>query len=183
MRVGQHFAAGSSVERAAFGVLDARVSVERGFFGATGIVNALGARERVDVLVIEIEIAGERSEFVGFRYAGVRVFGSDFRQFERRLQHSFDASRRKIARVRGRRAFSEEDAHADGSRSCFFQRFDLSEADDGGEFIALADDALGGRGAALHGATDHISSMGLKVGGNLRIAFQSCCHYEVRSKK
>jgi hypothetical protein len=59
--VGQNFVAGGGVERSAFRVLDARVEVERGFFGATGVVDAIGARQGVDVFVIEIEIAGQRA--------------------------------------------------------------------------------------------------------------------------
>ena len=62
VRVGQHLASGGGVEGAAFGVLDARVEVERGPLGPAGIVDALGGGQRVDVVVIEIEVAGERSQ-------------------------------------------------------------------------------------------------------------------------
>jgi hypothetical protein len=61
VRVGQNFVAGGGVERSAFGILDARVEIERGFFGAAGVVDAIGAGERINVFVIEIEIAGERA--------------------------------------------------------------------------------------------------------------------------
>ena len=43
MRIGQDFVAGGSVERSAFGILDARVEVERGFFGAAGVVDTIWA--------------------------------------------------------------------------------------------------------------------------------------------
>ena len=61
MRVGENFAAGGGVEGCAVGVLEARVKIERCFFGAAGIVDAVGAGERIDIFVIEIEIAGELS--------------------------------------------------------------------------------------------------------------------------
>ena len=47
-------------------------------------------------------------------------------------------------------------AHANGSRAGFFQGFDLAQANQGGEFIAFADDAFGGGGAAGHGAADDV---------------------------
>ena len=47
--VGQDFVAGGGVERSAFGILDARVVVERGFLGAAGVVDALFAGQRVHV--------------------------------------------------------------------------------------------------------------------------------------
>ena len=53
--------AGGGVERSAFGILDARIEIERGFFGAAGVVDAIGAGQRINVFVIEIEIAGERA--------------------------------------------------------------------------------------------------------------------------
>jgi hypothetical protein len=62
MRVGQHFAASGGIERAAFGILDPRVGIEGGFFCAAGIFDALGPRQRVDVLVVEIKITGQRAE-------------------------------------------------------------------------------------------------------------------------
>src|SRR5208282_3230318 len=77
VRIRQHFSAGGGVERSAFGVLDAGIGVERGLFGATRVLDALGAGQRVNVLVIKMEIAGERSEFAGFGNSRVRVFGTD----------------------------------------------------------------------------------------------------------
>ena len=43
MGIGQDFVSGGGVEGAAFGVLDARIVVERGFFGAAGVLDALFA--------------------------------------------------------------------------------------------------------------------------------------------
>ncbi len=59
--VGQNFVSGGGVEGSAVGVLETRVEIERGFFGAAGVVDALGAGERVDVFVVEIERAGKLS--------------------------------------------------------------------------------------------------------------------------
>ena len=61
VRIGQDFVAGGGVERSAFGILDARIEVERGLLGAARVVDALFARKRVDVGGVEIEIAGERA--------------------------------------------------------------------------------------------------------------------------
>ena len=65
--VGEDFVSGGGVEGSAVGVLDARIEIERGFFGAAGVVDAVGAGERVDVFVIEIEIARELAELVDAR--------------------------------------------------------------------------------------------------------------------
>ena len=64
---------GGSVERSAFGVLDARIEVERGFFCAACIIDALLARKRVNVRIKKIEIAGDRAEF---RWSGIPPNGS-----------------------------------------------------------------------------------------------------------
>ena len=67
VRIGQHFVAGGGVERSAFGILDARVVVERGFLGAAGVVDALFAGQRVDVCGVEIEIARKASPVARLR--------------------------------------------------------------------------------------------------------------------
>ena len=59
VRIRENFVAGGGVERSAFGILDAGIEIERGFFGAAGVVDAIGAGKRVDVFVVEIEVAGE----------------------------------------------------------------------------------------------------------------------------
>ena len=58
-RVGQNLAAGGGVEAAAVGVGDARIGGERGGFSAARPLDALGAGERVDVVVVEVQVAGE----------------------------------------------------------------------------------------------------------------------------
>ena len=63
-----------------------------------------------------------------------------------------------------------EDADADGSRSGFFERFDLAEADERGEFIAFADYAFGGGGAAVHGAADDVLGEFAKVSFEFRVS-------------
>ena len=154
--VGEDFVSGGGVERSAFGVLDARIEIERGFFGAAGVVDAVGAGERVDVFVVEIEIAGELAELVGCGNAAEGIFGCDLRQRQRRGDHAVEAGSGEVGGVGRGGALSEEDADADGFGAGFFQGLDLAEADERGEFIAFADDAFGGGGASGHGAADDI---------------------------
>ena len=156
MRIRQHFSAGGGVERSALGVLDARIGVKRGLFGAARVLDALGARQGVNVLVIKTEFAGKGSELGGFGNSRVRIFGTDLRQFKRRLQHALDAGGGKIAGRRAGRTLSEEDAHADGARARLLERLDLAEAHHGRKFVAFADHALGGRGSAFTGAANNI---------------------------
>jgi hypothetical protein len=46
----------------------------------------------------------------------------------------------------------------------------LPEADEGGKFIALADDAFGSSGAASHGAADNVLRDLAEIGGGFRIS-------------
>ena len=85
-----------------------------------------------------------------------RIFRRDLRKLQRGLHHAVEALRGEIAGVGAGRALAIKHAHADGSRSGFFQRFDLAEAHQRGEFIAFADYAFGGGGAAIHGAADDV---------------------------
>src|SRR5262249_27816094 len=91
VRVGENFASGSGVERATFGVLDARIEVECGFFGAARVLDALGSGQRVDIFVEKVEIAGELAELVGLGDAAERIFGGDLRKLERGLEHAVEA--------------------------------------------------------------------------------------------
>jgi hypothetical protein len=64
--VGEDFVAGGGVEGSAFGVFDARVEIEGGFFGAAGIVDAIGAGEVIlessrAEFTMRSRLAGERS--------------------------------------------------------------------------------------------------------------------------
>ena len=120
VRIRQHFSAGGGVERSALGVLDAWVGVEGSLFGAARVLDALGAGQRVNVLVIKMEVARKRSELAGLGNARVRIFGTDLRQFERRLQHALDTGGGKIAGIGAGRALSEKDAHTDGARARLF---------------------------------------------------------------
>ena len=56
-RVGQHLAAGGGVKAAAVGVGDARIGGQRGCLGAARPLDALRARERVDIVIVEVQIA------------------------------------------------------------------------------------------------------------------------------
>src|SRR5207249_6221827 len=71
MRVSKDLVAGSSVERAAFRILDARIVIERGFRCSTRVANTLCARKGLDGRKIRFEIAGGRSELRRVRYSGV----------------------------------------------------------------------------------------------------------------
>jgi len=69
-------------------------------------------------------------------------------------------------------ALSIEDADADGFRSRFLQGFDLAEANQGREFVAFADDALGGSRAAGHGAADDL--LGERFQVSFGLSFENC---------
>ena len=73
-RVGKHLVAGSGIERATFGVRDARIDRQCCGLGASRIVNAIGRRERVNVVVVEIEIVWKLAEVSGIGKSGMRVF-------------------------------------------------------------------------------------------------------------
>ena len=115
-----------------------------------------GAGKRVDVFVIEIEIAAELAKLTARGDSAEGIFGGDLGEFESGLHHAVEASAGEVAGVGAGGALSEEDAHADGLRAGFFQGLDLAEADERGEFVAFADDAFGGGGAAFHGAGDDV---------------------------
>ena len=70
VRVGEDFVPSGGIERSAVRVLDARVEIERGFFGAARVVDAFFAGQRIDVGGIKIEIAGKLSRVARLR--GVR---------------------------------------------------------------------------------------------------------------
>ena len=170
VRVGQNFVAGGGVERSAFGILDARIEIERGFFGAAGVVDAIGAGQGINVFVIEIEIAGERAELRSLRNSAERIFRGDLRKLQRGLHHAVEAVAGEIAGVSAGCALAVEDADADGSRSGFFQRFDLAEADERGELVAFAHHAFGSGSAAVHGAADDVLGEFAEVSFQFRVS-------------
>jgi hypothetical protein len=61
-------------------------------------------------------------------------------------------------------------AYADGTRARFFERFDLAEAYEGGEFVALADYAFGGSRASGHGSADNVLRYFAKIGFQFRVS-------------
>src|SRR6185369_9591459 len=178
VRVRQDFPPGGCVERSTFGILDAGISVERGLLSAARIVNAFFAGQGVDVFVVEIEVAFNRAELIGLRDPSERIFRSNLREFKCGLHHAIDGVARKVTRVCAGGALPVEDSHTDGFRSGFFERLDLSEANDGGEFIALADNSLG-RGCATRHCTSHdVLRQVFKVGVLFRVLrFYSCWHW------
>ena len=80
MGVGQDLVADGGVEGAAFGIDDAGIGIERGLLGAAGVVDAVGCRERVDIVVVETEIAVEFAELRRFGNSGERVLAGDLGQ-------------------------------------------------------------------------------------------------------
>lgn len=74
----------------------------------------------------------------------------------------------EIAGIGAGGALAVEDADADGARAGFFEGFDLSEADEGREFVAFADYAFGGGRSAVHGLADDVLGEGAEVAACLR---------------
>jgi hypothetical protein len=147
---------GSGIERAAVRILDARIGIERGLFCAASIFDAIGTRQRVDILRIEIKIAGNGSQMFLLGDSGEWIFGSDLRQLKSGTEHAVEATAGEVAGMSAGGTLAEEHAHANGFRSGFFLGFDLPEAHQRRKFVAFADDALGGAGAVLHGAADYV---------------------------
>ena len=106
----------------------------------------------------------------GFGNSAEGIFRSDLREFERGLDHAVEAGAGEVAGVGAGGALAEEDADADGARAGFFQGFDLAEADERGEFVAFADYAFGGGGAAGHGAADDVRGELAKIGFLFRVS-------------
>src|SRR5580693_5432462 len=107
--------AGGGVERSAVGILDAGIEVERSLFGTAGVVDAVRARERVDIFVVEIEIAGELAELRGFGDSAERIFRGDLREFQSGLHHAVEAVTGEVAGVGAGGTLAIEYAHADGA--------------------------------------------------------------------
>ena len=61
----QHLVADGRVEGAALGIDDARIDIQGGLLGATGIVDAIGGGERIDILVVEIEVGLQLAQLRG----------------------------------------------------------------------------------------------------------------------
>ncbi len=165
VRVGENFVSGGGVEGSAFGVFDAGIEVERGLFGAAGVVDAIGSGKRIDIFVIEGEVPLKLAELIGGGDTAEGIFGGDLGEFERGVHHAVEAGFGEIAGVGAGGALSEEDADSDGFGAGFFQSLGLAEADEGGEFVTFADDAFGGGGTSGHGAADDVGGDFAKVGG------------------
>ena len=172
MRVGQNFVPGGGIERSAFRVLDAWVEIESGFLGAAGVFDAVFAGKRIDVFVVEIEIAGNLAELLRLRNSAKGIFGSNLRKLQRGIDHAIEAVAGKITGVGAGCALAAKHAHANGARSGFFESFDLAQADQCGEFVAFADYAFGGGGAAVHGAADDVLGKILQIGCYFVFEFQ-----------
>ncbi len=139
-------------------------ALDRRFLGATRIVDAVGGRKRVHIVVVEAEIAFELAQLRRLGNSGEGVFAGDLRQRQRRVDQLLHAFGSQVAGVGAGGALSEEDAHADALRAGLFQRLDFAEPDDGGELAAIHGDGFGGGGSALHGAPDHVGRNFLQIG-------------------
>ena len=93
-----------------------------------------------------------------------------FASVERGLHHAVEPCARKIAGVSAGRALPKEHAHADRLRAGLFQGFDLAEAHERGEFVALAHDAFGSGRAAGHGAADDVLGDLAEIGFEFRVS-------------
>src|SRR5271156_6193656 len=86
-----------------------------GWGGAAGVVDAIGARERVDVFVVEIEVGGELAELGSFGDAAERIFGGDLREFQSGLDHAVETVTGEVAGVGAGGALAIEYTHANGA--------------------------------------------------------------------
>src|SRR5712691_4002371 len=77
-------------------------------------------------------------------------------------------------------ALAVENAHADRPRAGFFESFDLAEADEGGEFVTLAADALGGGRAAGHGSADDVAREIFSIRFEFRVSVFESHFWHVR---
>ena len=138
------------IEGTAIRILDARIQIQSRFLGSPRVVDALRTRKRVDVFVIEIEIARQRPQLRGLRNSAVRIFRGNLGQLQRRIQHAIDARAGKVARVGACRALAEEDPHPNRLRSRLFQSLYLPQTNHGREFVAFTNHGLGRSRPACH---------------------------------
>src|SRR5712672_3206374 len=106
--------------------------------------------------MVEIEIARERAQLRSLGNPAERIFRGNLCQLQRGFHHAVETLAGKVAGVGAGSALPEENAHADGLRAGLSQSFDLAEANQGGEFVALANHAFGGSGATVHGAAHDV---------------------------
>src|SRR5260370_39525598 len=106
--------------------------------------------------MVEIEIARERAQLRSLGNPAERIFRGNLCQLQRGFHHALETLAGKVAGVGAGSALPEENAHPDGVRAGLFQRFDLAEANQGGELVAFANHAFGGSGAAVHGAAPDV---------------------------
>src|ERR1019366_3404914 len=139
-RIGQYLVVNGRVEGAPLGVDDARVRVKGRFLGEARIVDAIGGGQRIDVVVIKVEIALQFPELRRLGNTGKRVLAGDFGQRQCRVHQLLHTFRGQVAGVGTGGALSEEDAHADGFGAGFLQRLHFAETNDRGEFATIHGD-------------------------------------------
>ena len=62
------------------------------FLRSSRIVDAIGGRQRIDIVVIQVEVGFDGAELIRFRDSRKRIFRSDARQAQRRLHHLIDTA-------------------------------------------------------------------------------------------
>ena len=117
MRVRQHLVADRRVEGATLRIDDSRIDIHRGLLSASCVVNAVRSRKRVDILVVQTEIALELAQLRGIGNPSERILAGDLRQLECRINQLLHARRRQVAGVGAGGALSKEDAHANALRA------------------------------------------------------------------
>jgi len=156
-------AAHVGIEGSAFGVGNARVGGEGGFFGAPGGLNLEGGLELLDVRRIKLEVAREGAQFFGLGQAGVRVLGGDVGQLDGGFHQVVDAFARQIGSVRRAGPLANQNTQAGAARAGFLEILELAHAHVGGELVALGNGAFGvagaGRQRAFHDIAGQLGKM------------------------
>ncbi len=106
---------------------------------AARLLDALLVGERIHIVVIESQLAGDLPELLGRGNARHGIFRGDLGQLNRRADQLLHAVGGEVAGGGVGRMLSHEDAHAQGSRTCFLQGLHLAQAHQGRELRTLAD--------------------------------------------
>ena len=96
-RIGQRLSARGSIKAAAVGVGNARVGGQRRGLGPPRPLDALRPCQRVDILVVEVLILGNRAELARLRQPGKPVLFGHARQRQRALHKLANSLRSQIA--------------------------------------------------------------------------------------
>ncbi len=118
----------------------------------------------VDVVEVEVEVAVELAELVGFGESGEGVFAGDLCEGDGAVDETGDALGGEVGGGGAGGALADKDAEADGARAGFLEGFDLAEVDERGELVAFVDDGFGVGGSGFEGAGEDVGGELLEVG-------------------